>query len=90
MSHRRAHIVIPEELAAEIDQVAGKRGRSQFLVDAARREISRHRMIRAISQAAGSWKDEDHPELRRGASRHVAKMRRESETRLSARPPAKT
>lgn len=89
MSHKRAHIVIPEELAAEIDQVAGKRGRSQFLVEAARREISRHRMTRAISQAAGSWKDEDHPELRRGADPHVAKMRRESEIRRGARPSAK-
>jgi hypothetical protein len=85
MSPRRAHIVIPEELAAEIDQVAGKRGRSRFLVEAARREISRHRMIRAISQSAGSWKDEDHPELRGGAHLHVAKMRRESETRLAQR-----
>ncbi len=85
MPHKRAHIVIPEELAAEIDKIAGKRGRSQFLVEAASREIGRQRMIRAIARAAGSWKDEDHPEIRRGASRHVAKMRRESETRLSRR-----
>ncbi|MBI3493609.1 MAG: hypothetical protein HY047_17805 [Acidobacteria bacterium] len=84
MSHRRAHIVIPEDLAVEIDQVAGKRGRSQFLIDSARREISRRRMIRAISQAAGAWKDADHPELRRGADRHVAKLRREAARRLAA------
>ena len=90
MSHKRAHIVIPEELAAEIDQVAGKRGRSQFLVAAASRELSRQRMIRAITRAAGSWKDEDHPEIRRGASRHVAKMRRESETRLRRAASRKT
>ena len=89
MSHRRAHIVIPEDLAAEIDEVAGKRGRSRFLIESARREISRHRMIRAIAQAAGAWKDEDHPELRRGAARHVAKLRREAERRLPARRPAR-
>ena len=90
MSRKRAHIVIPEELEAEIARVAGKRGRSQFMVDAAHREISRHRMIRAISQTAGAWKDENHPELRRGTDRHVAKMRRESERRLRARRSAKT
>ena len=84
MSHRRAHIVIPEGLAAEIDEVVGKRGRSQFLIESARREISRHRMIRAISQASGAWKDRDHPELRRGAGRHVAKLRREAERRVGA------
>lgn len=88
MSHRRAHIVIPEDLAAEIDEIAGKRGRSQFLIESARREISRQRMTRAISQAAGSWKDEDHPEIRRGAYQHVAKMRRQSERRLR-RPSAR-
>jgi metal-responsive CopG/Arc/MetJ family transcriptional regulator len=85
MSHRRTHIVIPEDLAAEIDEVAGKRGRSQFLIQSARREISRHRMIRAISQAAGAWKDEHHPELQRGADRHVTKLRREAAHRLGAR-----
>ena len=84
MSHRRAHIVIPEDLAAEIDEVAGKRGRSQFLIESARREIGRRRMIRAISQAAGAWKDGDHPELRRGADRHVARLRREAERRVGA------
>lgn len=89
MSHKRAHIVIPEDLAAEIDEVAGKRGRSQFLIESARKEISRYRMIRAISQAAGAWKDEDHPELRRGADRHVATLRREAEHRLAARRSAK-
>lgn len=89
MSHKRVHIVIPEELAAEIDQMTGKRGRSQFLVDAAHREISRHRMVRAVSQAAGAWKDEDHPDIRRGADRYVARIRRESEKRLRTRRPAK-
>jgi hypothetical protein len=90
MSHKRAHVVIPEDLAAEIDQVAGKRGRSHFLVEAARLEISRHRMIRAISQAAGPWKDDDHPELSRGAASHVTTMRRQSERRPRTRTPART
>ena len=88
MTHKRAHIVIPEDLAAEIDKVAGRRGRSQFLIESARREISRHRMIRAIAQASGAWTDQDHPELRRGADRHVAKLRREAERRLGAPRPS--
>ena len=73
--NRRAHIVIPEELAAEIDQIVGKRGRSQFLAEAARKELDRLRMLRALDSAAGAWKDADHPELQEGAARWVESMR---------------
>jgi hypothetical protein len=73
--NRRAHIVIPEELAAEIDSFVGKRGRSQFLAQAAERELQRLRMTRALDQASGSWKDDNHPELQKGALNWINALR---------------
>lgn len=76
MGHKRIHVVIPESLAREINRFVGVRGRSQFLTRAAERELQRLRMLQALKRAAGSWNPKDHPELRRGAARWVAKLRK--------------
>jgi Arc/MetJ-type ribon-helix-helix transcriptional regulator len=81
MRTRRTHIVISEQLAAQIDTLVGRRGRSRFLADAAEKELMRLRQIKALKAATGAWKDEDHPELKHGAGAWVAKLRREDETR---------
>ena len=82
MGHKRIHVVIPESMAREIDRIVGVRGRSQFLSRAAERELQRLRMLKALERAAGSWNPADHPELRHGAARWVAKLRKRDE-RLS-------
>jgi hypothetical protein len=82
MRVKRTHIVISEELAAEIDSLVGKRGRSAFLSEAAEHELSRRRQIEALKAAAGSWKDTDHPELKQGAAHWVGKIRQAGERRL--------
>ena len=79
---KRIHIVIPDQLAQEIDTIVGKRGRSSFLVAAAERELSRLRQLQAIGRVSGSWKDKDHPELKQGAAKWVAKQRQFDERRL--------
>jgi hypothetical protein len=81
MSTRRAHIIIPEPLVTEIDRLVGKRGRSEFLTQAAEKELRRLQQIRALENVARAWKDKDHPELRRGASRWVRELRKESDQR---------
>ncbi len=78
----RTHVVLPQRLVEEIDRLVGKRGRSAFLADAARREVRRLRLLEAVDAAAGSWKDSDHPELRRGAARWVSRLRREDDARF--------
>ena len=65
-----------------IDTVVGKRGRSAFLTQAAERELMRLRQIKALQSAAGSWRDEDHPELKQGAAKWVRKLRGEYDHRL--------
>ena len=81
MSGKRAHVIMPERLVDEIDALVGKRGRSAFIVEAARQELERRRLALALAEAEGGWKDENHPELGDGAAAHVARQRREDETR---------
>ena len=83
---KRTHIVIPQQLVTEIDAVVGKRGRSAFLMQAAEKELMRVRQIRALKDAAGSWKDKDHPELRQGSAKGVNHLRREYDRRLDKIP----
>jgi hypothetical protein len=81
MNARRTHIVISESLVSEIDRLVGKRGRSEFLAQAAEKELRRLRQIRALENAAGAWKDKDHPELKAGAARWVKGLRKASDRR---------
>jgi Arc/MetJ-type ribon-helix-helix transcriptional regulator len=83
---RRTHIVISEQLAAQIDTLVGKRGRSNFLTQAAEKELMRLRQIKALQGAAGAWKDKDHPELKQGAAKWVKKLRRDYDQRLRRVP----
>jgi hypothetical protein len=79
---KRTHIVIPEQLVNRIDIIVGKRGRSKFLTQAAEKELMRLGQLRALEAAAGSWKDEDHLELKHGAAKWVDKLRRQDEKRF--------
>ena len=60
---------------ADIDKLVGKRGRSAFLTEIARREIKIRRQREALRETAGAWKDQDHPELALGAAAWVRQMR---------------
>jgi len=82
MNTKRTHIVIPQQLVAEIDTIVGKRGRSAFLTQAAEKELMRLRQIKALESAASSWKDKDHPELKEGAAKWVKKLRQEYDRRF--------
>ncbi len=82
MNTKRTHIVIPEQLALQIDTLVGRRGRSTFLTQAAQKELMRLRQVKALEAAAGSWKDKDHPELKQGTAKWVKKLRREYDRRL--------
>ena len=44
-------------------EFAGKANRSEFVVKATRKELRRIQLLQAIKEAAGAWKDEDHPDL---------------------------
>ena len=79
----KAHLVFPEDLLRSIDELVGKRKRSKFVAEAARKELRRIQLLQAIKEAAGAWKDEDHPELvKKGTYRWVREQREEENKRL--------
>jgi Arc/MetJ-type ribon-helix-helix transcriptional regulator len=82
MITKRTHVVLSERLVKEIDTLVGTRQRSSFLTQAAEEKLMRLRQLQALEAAAGSWKDKDHPELKQGAAKWVAKLRRQDEKRF--------
>src|SRR5271154_2984008 len=85
MSTRRAHVLLPEDLLREIDALVGPRGRSSFLVETARLEVRRQKLLHFLESKEPAWKNKDHPELVDGAAAWVRKLRKENETRGASR-----
>ena len=81
MSIKRAHVLLPEDLLREIDALVGPRGRSSFLVETARQEVRRQKLVHFLESKNSAWKNKDHPELAEGAAAWVSKLRTESEAR---------
>jgi len=81
MPTKRAHILLPEDLLREIDALVGPRGRSSFLVETARNEVRRQKLLQFLENPDPAWEDKDHPELARGTAAWVRKQRAESESR---------
>lgn len=85
MTQKRTHFFIPEELLAEMDKVAGKGKRNNLVVQILDHEIKRRRLLQILDDAAGCWKDEDHPELKDGAYAWVRQMRQADDKRSRER-----
>jgi hypothetical protein len=49
----RTNVTLPEELLREVDQLAGPRGRSQFVAEAVTARVKRERLRRAIEASRG-------------------------------------
>jgi len=79
---RRACITLPIDVVTGIDKLVGKRRRSAFLTEAVRDEIQRRQQRNALRAAKETWRDEDHPELKDGATAWVNQMRSEAEMRF--------
>jgi hypothetical protein len=83
MGSKRAHIVIPEDLIAQIDAAVGPRGRSAFLVETARAELRKRALLAFLESDEPVMKDEDHPELAAmGTVAWLKMMRAPDEERL--------
>lgn len=84
MGVHRAHIILPQELIHEIDSLVGPRGRSAFLVETARTELRRRRLLAFLRDDRPAWAAENHPELGSDAGAWVDHLRREGESRIPA------
>jgi hypothetical protein len=78
----RAHILIPGDLLREIDGLVGPRGRSAFLLETARQEVQRRKLLRFLENEDPAWSAQDHPELAGGAAAWVRQLRQQSERRV--------
>jgi len=59
----------------------GSRQRSSFLTQAAEKELTRLRQLKALDGLV-PWDERHHPELKQGADKWVNKMRRQDERRF--------
>ncbi len=77
----RAHVVVDEAILKEIDRLAGKKKRSSFISDAAKKELQRLKQLSLLKKLKGSWADEDHPEMKgkTGTYMWVRNIRREED-----------
>jgi hypothetical protein len=58
------NLSLPAELVAQVDEIAGPRGRSAWIEEVVRRAVRRERFYRVGRSLAGSLKAEDYPHWR--------------------------
>lgn len=77
-------IRIPEELASELDRLAGAehKARTAYVVDVLWSDVRRKKQREGLRLSAGAWKPEDHPELAGGGAAYVEQIRSEPDERL--------
>ncbi|HVC33251.1 MAG TPA: hypothetical protein VNL16_07055 [Chloroflexota bacterium] len=80
----RAHLVIPQELVDEVDEIVGPRCRSKFVTEAVREKLAHIRRVRAAREVAGSLAGVDIPgwESSDSAVRWVRSLRQLDNERL--------
>ena len=78
----RTLVPIPPRIIAGIDKIVGQGHRTRFIVEMHDSELRRREQLAALLEAAGSWKDVDHPELADGSEAWIQQMRKESEDRF--------
>ena len=85
MPNRRAHIVLPDDLLAEVDALVGARGRGAFLTEVIREAVNRRRLLQILGDTEPIWRDEDHPELAQGSEAWVRQLRQQDESQRQQR-----
>jgi hypothetical protein len=80
----KAHLVFPQNILEEVDQIAGKRKRSLFIVKATQEKLERERFLKTLDETKGAWADKQHAELRteRDMERYLRQKRDSYKKRL--------
>ena len=79
----RVLVPYPPEVIAAVDQIVrdGEIKRTTFLVELARREVKRQKMLRLLNQPSPIWNPDEHPEID-DAGEWVRTMRAEWDARV--------
>ncbi len=81
----RTHVVLPKDLVRSIDEVAGRRHRSQFVAEAVAEKLARTRRATSLKEAAGSLADREIPgwESTEAAIEWIRRARAADDARLA-------
>lgn len=60
---RRTNLILPEELVAEVDRIAGPRMRSAYIAEAVQARLRRDRLREVVERTAGAWTSAEYPEF---------------------------
>ena len=63
MTRMATNLMLPADLVAQIDEIAGPRNRSRFFEEAARAKLKREQLRVAVERHAGAWSAEEYPEF---------------------------
>jgi len=80
MALARTNLTLPEALLAEVDAVAGPRGRSRYVAEAVAQRLQRDRLVRVVEATAGILRGTRHAMSREEVTAWVDDLRSE-ETR---------
>jgi hypothetical protein len=74
---KRINVTFPTSLLEEIRRSIPGRERNRFIVEATEKELRRQRLLKALRESTGAWRDEDHPDLKTSedADRYVRRLR---------------
>ena len=75
----RTNVTLPEELLREVDELAGPRGRSQFVADAVTWKVKRERLRKALDASRGVFAGTEWQMTPDEAYRWVRSMREEED-----------
>lgn len=82
MSGGQSIIKIPEELAHELDRLAGAKRRTAYAIQVLWRDVRRNKQREALKLSSGAWKPADHPELAEGGAAYIDQIRSEGDERF--------
>lgn len=78
----RTNVILPDELVAEIDKIAGPRNRSKFLEETARERIYEEKLKKAFEEARGILKDDPRFSTRAKVRKYIRDFRRKNSVRF--------
>jgi metal-responsive CopG/Arc/MetJ family transcriptional regulator len=77
MALARTNLTLPEQLLAEVDEIAGPRGRSRYVAEAVAQRLRRDRLRRAVDASAGVLRGTPHEMSREQVTAWIDELRAE-------------
>ena len=77
MALARTNLTLPEQLLAEVDEIAGPRGRSRYVAEAVAQRLRRDRLRRAVDASAGVLRGTRHGMSRAQVTQWIDQLRAE-------------